>query len=447
MSRGWYPFAIALVLCSPVAAEVSVTVYNQNLGLISESRSFDVKSGLQHLTLTDVAAQMVPASVRISFPESAVEVHEQNYHYDLVNTTAILQRYLDQRIRIIGKEGAVYDGTLLSTSGSYVLSTDLGLRIITPENVLQVDLAELPSGFYTRPTLDWLVAADRAGKVKADVSYLTNGIRWEAEYVAHLNADDTKLDLSGWASIDNQSGATYADARLKLIAGDIHRPPSPAGYAMDYALMSREGLVPKAGFEERSFFEYHLYDLPRRTTVANREIKQIALFEPATTPIVKKYLYRSWKSQDKIAVVVEFNNSKASGLGMPLPAGLVRITKSDVDGTSQLLGEDRIDHTPKDEELTLEVGNAFDLTPEHTTVDRRRISLYVNEVDVKIVLRNHKTEQVDIEVQEKAPRWQTWRIMTASHPFEKKDANTFVFKAGVPADGEAEITYTLRTGE
>lgn len=446
MNRGWAAGALAVALYATALAEVSVTVYNQNLGLISESRQFDVKAGMQHLTLTDVASQMVPPSVRIHFESPGVEVHEQNYHYDLVNTPAILQRYIDQRIRIVGQEGAVYEGTLLATSGSYVLSTSSGLKIIMPEQVLQVDLAELPAGFYTRPTLDWLVAAGSPGKVSATVSYLTNGIGWQAEYVAHLNADDTKLDLSGWASIDNQSGATYADAKLKLIAGDIHRPRGPEVYRMDFAMASREAL-PKAGFDERSFFEYHLYDLPRRTTVANRENKQIALFEPATTPVTKKFLYRSWKDQEKVAVVVEFQNAKAAGLGMPLPAGLVRVTKSDLDGTSQLLGEDRIDHTPKDEELTLEVGNAFDLTPEYAQVDRRRISLYVDETDVKIKLRNHKTAQVTIEVQEKAPRWQTWRIMTSSVPYEKKDANTFIFKVPVPADGESEITYTLRTGE
>ena len=446
MIRGWAAGALTVALCSTATAEISVTVYNQNLGLISESRQFDVKAGMQHLTLTDVASQIVPASVRIQF-QSPVEVHEQNYHYDLVNTQAILQRYLDKKIRIVGKEGDVYEGTLLSTSGSYVLSTSGGLKLISPDQAVHVDLAELPAGFYTRPTLDWLVAAGSPGKVSANVSYLTNGIGWQAEYVAHLNADDTKLDLSGWASIDNQSGATYADAKLKLIAGDIHRASGPMEFRLNYDMMATREGVPKAGFDERSFFEYHLYDLPRRTTVANREIKQIALFEPATTPVTKKYLYRSWKEQEKVAVVVEFKNSKAAGLGMPLPAGLVRVTKSDLDGSSQLLGEDRIDHTPKDEEVTLEVGNAFDLSPEYAQVDRRRISLYVDETDVKIKLRNHKTERVEIEVQEKAPRWQTWKITTSSVPFEKKDANTFVFKVQVPADGESEITYTLRTGE
>jgi len=443
MKKGW---AIALGVCLPWAqasADVAVTVYNQGLGLVTETRTFSVKSGLQHLEVTDVASQMIPTSVRIDFPAGGVDLHEQNFHYDLVNTQAILQRYLDSPVRLVGKEGAVYEGTLLSAAGQYVISTKSGLQLIDPGDILHVDLAELPAGFYTRPTLDWLVAGERAGSTDAVVSYLTNGISWHAEYVAHLNADDTRIQLSGWSSIDNQSGATYADAKLKLIAGDIHRPPAPMDDARSWRGAEVAMMAPKAGFEERAFFEYHLYDLPRRTTIANRETKQIALFEPAAASVTKKYLYRSWKVQDKIAVVVEFVNSKTNGLGMPLPAGLVRVTKADIDGSTQLLGEDRIDHTPKDETVTLEVGNAFD---EYTVLEQRRISKTVSETDVKIVLRNHKTSRVTVEVEEQASRWSTWTITTSSVPYEKKDVNTFVFKVDVPVDGEVVVTYTIRTG-
>lgn len=446
MKKGW---AIALGVCLPWAqasADVSVTVYNQGLGLVTETRKFDLKSGLQHLELTDVASQMIPTSVRIDFPAGGVDLHEQNYHYDLVNTQAILQRYIDSPVRLVGKEGAVYEGTLLSAGGEYVMATKSGLQIISPGDILYIDLKELPAGFYTRPTLDWLVAAERAGTADAVVSYLSNGIAWHAEYVAHLNADDTKIQLSGWSSIDNQSGASYTDAKLKLIAGDIHRPPMPMDHRRDYMAAEAAMMAPKAGFEERSFFEYHLYDLPRKTTIANREVKQIALFEPADASVTKKYLFRSWKVQDKVAVVVEFKNAKANGLGMPLPAGLVRVTKADLDGTAQLLGEDRIDHTPKDEKLTLEVGNAFDVVPEYTVTDQRMISKKVSETDVKIKLRNHKTTKVTVEVEEKAQRWGTWSITASSVPHEKKDVNTFVFKVDVPSDGEVELTYTIRNG-
>jgi hypothetical protein len=446
MKKGWVVGALAMLPWTGASAEVAVTVYNQNLGLVTETRRFDVKSGLQHLELVDVAAQMIPTSVRIDFPGGAIDLHEQNYHYDLVNTQAILQRYLDASVRLVGREGAVYEGTLLSAAGEYVLSTPRGLQIIKPGEILYVDLKELPSGFYTRPTLDWLVAAGRAGTVDAVVSYLTNGIGWQAEYVAHLNADDTRLALSGWASIDNQSGATYTDAKLKLIAGDIHRAPRAMYDRGGDMALEAYAAAPKAGFEERAFFEYHLYDLPRRTTLAQREVKQIALFEPAAAAVTKKYLYRSWKDQSKIAVVVEFKNTQANGLGMPLPAGLVRVTKADVDGSTQLLGEDRIDHLPKDEDVTLEVGNAFDVVPEYTVQDRRRISKLVTETDTKVTLRNHKSSRVTVEVEERAPRWGSWTVTSSSHAFEKKDVATFVFKVNVPADGEVEVTYTLRTG-
>jgi hypothetical protein len=329
----------------------------------------------------------------------------------------------------------------------YVLQTQQGLRLVNPGEIIQVDLERLPEGFYTRPTLEWLVGSTRAGDWKAEISYLTGGIGWHAEYVAHLNTDDTRLDLSGWASIDNQSGASYKDSKLKLIAGDIHRAPQPRrGVGADVMALEARMMAPKAGFEERTFFEYHLYDLPRRTTIADKETKQIALFEPATAAVVKKYFYRPYRDQTKVDVMVEVENRKANGLGMPLPAGLVRLTKSDIDGSTQLLGEDRIDHTPKDEKIKLTVGKAFDLRAEYKATDQRRISDRVHESDVEIKLRNHKTEDVTIDVEQKA-RYGTWRIVWSSHPFEKPDAGTFTFSIQVPADGEAELTYTLRTGE
>lgn len=439
--------AIALLWASLAWAEVAVTVYNQNLGLITDLRRFELKSGLQSIRLSDVAAQIEPTSVRIEFPSTAVELYEQNYHYDLVNTQAILQRYLDRTVRLITKDGQLYEGTLLSTGSMYVLKAGLELRLINPAEVLQVDLAELPEGFYTRPTLEWLVGATHGGPVDAEVSYLTSGIGWHADYVAHLNSDDSRLELSGWASIDNRSGATYEDAKLKLIAGDIHRAPQdrPIMFRGE-AASAMEAALPKAGFDERSFFEYHLYDLPRKTTVANNETKQIALFEPAGAAVTKKYMYRPYKNPQKVAVVVEFENSKGNGLGIPLPAGLVRLTKADIDGSAQLLGEDRIDHTPKDEKLTLEVGNAFDLTPEFTVTDRRQITRTVTESDVKIKLRNHKSVRVTIEVEQKAYSWTEWQILRSSLPYAKVDADTFRFDVDLPVDGEVELTYTIRTG-
>ena len=206
-------------------------------------------------------------------------------------------------------------------------------------------------------------------------------------------------------------------------------------------------MAPKAGFEERSFFEYHLYDLPRRTTVADKETKQIALFEPTSASVLKKFMYRPYMNQKKIAVVVEFENTKRNGLGMAMPKGLVRLTKNDIDGTSQLLGEDRIDHTPRDERISLEVGNAFDIVPEFRVMDRRQISRTVQEQDVEITLRNHKDSEVEVVVEQKASRYNAWRITNSSWPYEKMDAETFTFKLKVPSDGEVVFTYTIRTGE
>ena len=439
---------LAIAVSAHAYADVAVTVYNQNLGLVTQTQSFDLTSGMQGVTMTDVAAQIDPTSVRIAFRGSDVEIYEQNYHYDLVSTDAILKRYLDREIRLIGKEGRVYDGTLLSASGGmYVLQASGGLQLVSAGDILQIDLERLPDGFYTRPTLEWLVGTRRGQSAEAEVSYLTNGISWHAEYVALLNEDDTRLSLSGWSSIDNQSGATYRDAHLKLIAGDIHRAPKGRGMDMTYESMRLLAAAPpEAGFEERAFFEYHLYDLPRPTTISNRETKQIALFEPATVRVEKRYRFRPYRDPKKVAVVVEFKNSKENGLGIPLPAGVVRITKADTDGSKQLLGEDAIDHTPRDEEVSLEVGNAFDLTPEYRVTDRRQISKLVSEMDVEVKLRNHKEEATTIEVEQKAYRWMPWSITRSSHAYEKVDADTFRFRLAVPADGEVVLTYTQRIG-
>jgi hypothetical protein len=436
-----------LSLCGSTQAEVSVTVYKQYLGLVSEHQSFKVGSGMQSLMLSDVAAFIEPTSVRIQFADSDVELYEQNFHYDLVNTQAILNRYLDRSVRLVGHDGAVHEGTLLASTGMYVLQSSDGLTMVNPEEILHVDLAELPDGFYTRPTLEWQIHSPKSGSLDAEVSYLTRSINWHAEYVAHLNSDDSRIQWSGWASIDNRSGATYKNARLKLIAGDIHRPtpdrarPSGAEYAL-----AAPARATRAGFDTRSFFEYQMYDLPRRTTISDKETKQIALFEPATASVDKMFLYRPYRNQNRVAVVVEFENEKSNGLGMAMPKGLVRLTKSDVDGTTQLLGEDKIEHTPRGERISLEVGHAFDVVPEYRVVDRRQISKTVQETDVEITLRNHKESEVEVVIEQKASRWNVWKITKSSQSFLKVDAETFTFKLKLPRDGEAVCTYTLRTG-
>jgi hypothetical protein len=368
---------------------------------------------------------------------------EQNYAYDLVSPEQLFAKYIDNRIDLIDKEGRMYSGDLLAYARDAVtLMQESGqVKIISMENIAETNFPLLPDGLITRPTLFWLYTSDYSGKLNCRVGYQTRGMTWEAEYVGVLDESDTELDLSGWSSINNASGKTYKDAKLKLIAGDIHRVRDQKRSVMDLERMAMAA-APDAGFEEKAFFEYHMYTLPRPATLANKEIKQISLFEPATAKVEKTFIYQPDRNREDVVVKVEFENSEETGLGMPLPAGRVRLFKADDDGSLILLGEDRLDHTPKDEEISLTVGNAFDIKGEETIVNQTRISKTIEEREYKIELRNHKSENVTVKVEKRL--WGYWEVISSSQEYNKKDVNTLEFEVLVGADARAEIKFTVR---
>lgn len=444
--------AVTMLLLLPVnlvlADEVAITVYNQNLSLVKESRALTFSKGVNTLSLEDVAASIDPTSVHFKLKTGGKEVEllEQNYQYDLVSTEKILQKYLGHNIDVIMKNGEVLSGNYLSSSSGYLVLQlpDGTIRLVNSSELLTVTAPSLPEGLIVSPTLQWLVASDIDGSRDVEVSYLTGNIAWHAEYIAQLDDNDENVRLSGWVSLDNKSGKTYRDAKLKLVAGDINLVQAPrAGLGRaakaDMVLMTE---VADMGFEEKAFFEYHLYTLGRRTTVANNETKQIALFDPADTPVKKVYDYNVGGRD--VAVVIEFKNAEENGLGMPLPAGKVRMTKLDSDGSEEFLGEDRIDHTPKDEEIKLRVGNAFDVVGETNVVESKRISDRVREISTEVKLRNHKEESIEIVVT--ARLGSDWQILESSHDWEKKNASTVEFKIPVAIDGETVLRYRVRYG-
>jgi len=301
----------------------------------------------------------------------------------------------------------------------------------------------LPEGLITKPTLVWDVQADRAGKQTAELSYLTSGINWHAEYVAVTNEDDTQADLAAWVSVDNRSGAGYPEAQLQLIAGDVHVVQEElAVRAKGGRLVPTQMAAAEVGFEEESFFEYHLYTLPRPTTILDRETKQIALFAPTRTPVEKLYEYKPWVDEKKIRIVLQFQNREERGLGMPLPAGKVRTYKRDSRGGQQFIGEDAIDHTPRNEKVRLGLGNAFDVVAERTVKDQHQISDRVQEMTVEVKLRNRKEEAITILVQDRFRA--DWQIVQQSHSSEKKDARTTEWAIEVGPDAEVVLTYTVR---
>jgi hypothetical protein len=433
-----------LFFAAGVAAQdagVRVTIYNDNLALVHETRQVQLPQPVGTFSFLDVAAQIDPTSVHfksVSNP-AAVRVLEQNFEYDLVSADKILQRYLDHDVRLVTKQGDVVGGKLLGTGGSLVLQTaDAGIRILNNSEIISTDLPTLPDGLITRPTLVWNVTNDGPADQNIEVSYLTGGIGWHVEYVGVLDADDRNMALTAWVSIDNQSGATFRDAKLLLVAGDVHRAEPPMG---QMAVRARAMMAEQStDFEEKAFFEYHLYTLNRTATLKNNQQKQVELFPAAKTAVTKEYTYDGARDPKKVGVEIAFKNEKESGLGLPLPAGKVRLYKPE--GEAQVLvGEDALAHTPRDEAVRLKVGDAFDIVGERTLMSHRQISSRSSEEKVGITLRNHKDVAVKVLVVEHPAG--DWRITEASMPHKKKEAHTAEWQVSVAARGEARVEYTV----
>lgn len=442
---------------------LELTVYNQNLGLVKEVRALELEEGENQVQYTNVASEIQPTSVHfvsLTDPEGTV-VLEQNYEYDVVNSRRLLQKYVDKEITLNTKEGTVYTGTLLSGADDIILAAGGRIRIIKLAQIQEFSFPELPEGLITKPTLLWLLEASKAGEQDVRVTYLTGGINWRADFIAMLAADDKSLSLTGWVTVDNQSGATYEDAKLKLVAGDIHRAPQ-----VEYMLMAAEQGVRRTGavpqVEERAFFEYHIYEVKRPVTVRDRQAKQIEFVAAPDVAVEKVFVYDAsprpyvrygsaitdpnygLQSDKKVQVRIEFSNSEESGLGVPLPKGTIRVYKEDTDGGAELVGEDAIAHTAKDEDLSLYLGDAFDIVGERVQTGFRQLGDRSLEESYEITLRNHKTEDAVVRVIEHLFRAQDAEIIQSSEGYEMMGATTLRYEVNVQADSEASIRYTVR---
>lgn len=433
---------------------VAVTIYNQNLGLVKDVRELEFQKGRSVIKFTDVAAQIDPTSVHFKPMDigDKVAILEQNYQYDLVSSSKILEKYIDKEIELFTKSGAPsgedksYKGQLLSYSGDNltIRESDGAIRIVRLNEVRDMYFPSLPEGLITKPTLVWLLDSEVSGKRKAEVSYLTSGINWHAEYVGVVDQPDQNLELAGWVSIDNRSGATYEEAKIKLIAGEVHRvreeviPPRLTKADM----MELAAGAPQ--FEEKPFFEYHLYTLLRPSTIKDNEIKQVSLFPTTNVKVKKIFTYDGARDEKNVKVELEFKNSQSDGLGMPLPKGKIRVYKADVDKSLEFVGEDLIDHTPKDEKVRVFLGNAFDIVGERKKTDFKQISKDVTEESYEIKLRNHKEESVEVVVVEHLYGYTEWEIIESSFKYEKKDVGTIEFKILLQKDEEKTLNYTVR---
>ena len=439
--------------------------------MVRHERPVSLTSGRSTLRFTDVAALIDPTTVSFtSLTDANARVLEQNFQFDLVSTDKLLQKYVDRPLTVERNAG---NGAVSTTTGTLLTASD-GLVIRGQDGTLTalrdyqaLKFPELPGGLITRPTLEWDISATQGGQHRARVTYQTGGITWWADYnllfTAGRDANNGFVDVASWVSIINQSGASYPEARLKLIAGEVNRaqPPRPPAVMM---AMAREAADDAGGFAERSFDEFHLYTLGRRTTLPNNSTKQIELFaEARRVPAQRLLVYSNGlgllgrgspyidgnfpgQGNTRVDTYLVFRNERAAGLGVPMPAGRMRVSRLDAaDGSLEFIGEDVIGHTPRDERVRVRLGAAFDVVGERRQVDfasDTRARWVEEEIEVQI--RNHKEEAVEVQVREFLYRWNNWRMVSNSQPFEREDAGTIVFPVKVAANGSATVRYRVR---
>jgi hypothetical protein len=440
---------------------VNITVYNSNVGVVRETREVSLTTGEVALNFADVAAQIHPETVHLASltQPTALSILEQNYQYDLLNPAKLLDKYVGRELTLVLSN---YENntthltptkaTLLANNGGQVWRIN-GQIVINPSNIAEMRFPEIPDNLVASPTLIWQVDNTFAGTQMLEASYLTGGMNWKSDYVLVLNADDTTGDMQGWVTLTNQSGVTYANARLQLVAGDLNRVNE--GRDIDeLRLADRAASKTPSQFTEQSFFEYHLYTMARPTTIREQETKQLSLLEAKNFNLIKEYIvngqegyYRTEYSpgapiKDKVAVFIQFRNADSNQLGLPLPAGIVRMYKKDSQGGQQFIGEDRIDHTPKDEDVRLKVGDAFDVICTRKQLDYKVVSSNTYEYTYEIRLRNHKENPITVTVNE--PFGGDWRIISSTFKAVKTASDAAQFKVPVAKDGESVLTYKVR---
>lgn len=438
--------------------------------VVRDVRALELIQGRNDVRLADVAGEIDPTTVRFSSltDPAHTRVVEQNFEFDLVNTDKLLARYIDREIvaeQARGDKVESYAGTLASTNGGVVLTRpDGGVQILNRYD--DIRLPSLPGGLITRPTLVWKVDAERAGTHAAEVTYQTGGFAWWADYNLALNASagQCRVDVAAWVTVVNRSGATYRDAKLKLVAGDVHRAPAAAIVRRGQAgaVFDKSVAMP---MDEQSLFEYHLYTLGFKTTLPDNSTKQLELFSPvAGVPCSRSLVYQPAGSaggpmgqaivdrgygafgKGKVDAFLEFRNDSAAGLDLPLPAGRVRVSQRDPkDGSFEFIGEDAIDHTPKGERVQLKLGSSFDVVAERRQADYSvDTSRKVIEETIEISLRNRKDTPETVRVREALSRWTNWEITARTLPFERLDARNVEFVVPLAARQGATVRYTVR---
>ena len=441
---------------------VNITVYNSNLCLVRETRRLTLPAGRIALRFADVTAQIRPETVHLASltAPSSLRILEQNYQYDLLNPAKLLDKFVGRDLTLVlrryqnnTESFEPVQATLLANNGGQVWRIN-GQIVINPTNIAEMRFPDLPKNLVATPTLVWDLDNNETSSQNVEASYLTNGMNWRADYVLLVNADDTKGDLQGWVTLTNASGASFDDARLQLVAGDVNRVTEERNMALAGA-MAKRAMDSESQFQEQGFFEYHMYTLQRPTTIRDNETKQVSLLEATGFEVKKefvlngqRYYYTGYNNpgqaiKEKVGVFVQFRNAQTNKLGMPLPAGTIRLYKKDDKGNQQFIGEDRIDHTPKDEDVRVKVGDAFDIVAERKQTDYKVIaSGHVYEYAYEIKIRNHKDSPVTVVVNE--PIGGDWEMVASTFEAKKTAAFAAQFNVPVAKDGEATLSYRVR---
>jgi len=441
---------------------VAVTIYNENLALVKDQRKIQFASGQNTLAFRDVSARMRPetALLRSLTSPGRLSVLEQNFDFDLLTPQKLLDKYVGKSVNIVrtnpatGVETTEQAQVLAANNGVVV---KIGDRIETgiPGRIVYPDV---PANLRDRPTLVMSLNNGGVAQQEVELSYLTGGLAWKADYVAELNAADDKLDLSGWVTLTNTSGASYHNAKLQLVAGDVNQVRKEMRFANLGASREKAMIAPASDMAEESLLEFHLYTLDRPTTIAENQTKQVSLLTATGIPARKELLLRGANyyygssygdlgQKMKVGVFVEFDNKESARLGMPLPKGVIRVYKKDAAGNAQFVGEDHIDHTPKNEKVRLKLGDAFDVTADKKQTDFKRLPNPAKgnawfESAFEIVLKNAKKEAVNVVVQEPIPG--DWKMLSESQKHTKAASNTAVWKISVPAEGSTKLNYRVQ---
>lgn len=440
-------FLVVGGLCAQGGKDLRITVYNDGQGLVKTQLRRDLTKGVSTIELTDVASSLIPTTVKLSpiKDDTGIRIIEQNYRYDLVSEEQLLNKYLGAAVEVLLRNEDKVNGDLMSyTGGTIIVKTKNGTDVIQRSFVASINCPTPREKLFIRPTLQWQVNAASAGKYLLDLSYLANGLIWKAEYVAVLNETEDVLNLSSWIDLNNTSGATYLQAKLKLVAGNIHRSRTKKFLAYDSEVMLARA-APERDVVERKFFDYHIYEVNFPVTLNDKEEKQIQWLQPKDAKVEKRYFYENGNEQESnLDVRVKFKNDKASGIGESLPAGIVRVFKRDTDGALELIGEDNLDHTSVDDDVTLTLGKAFDVKGTRVVTDQSAKREKYQCQTIQITLKNRQEkETAPVTVVENFWAYGEWEIKDNSDSFKKRSANSIEFNVTLAPKSEKTITYTL----